>query len=344
MSSGKTSLTIPPTNLKEAIDWVLRVSGRDSGQDDNGAIKGLAKEVKNLLDKDAGVVAQGILEVMGETFDKVVEGLNKLHGQNSISTFVLRGLLKKVRTNLEHVSDYGSAASPALIKKLCGLLQKDVESPGHGPIRKFAEGLKTFVETNNGIFKSQYVYAYNNSDAPWPTQPGEKERCAYIFLGLLPLVFYFLPYLYAKCTTQGDWHSESLSNGKLTIFMESDAVGFKAKLETSKQGKDVTTRIGEKCFQEIKNAYESANPSYGHFIKHYESRARALSSTISDSPLLKCFAVASPFFTPNETYDVQSTIPVSPSFLGYSGTAALAGGAYGFNLGGLGTLMSALLA
>eukprot|EP00371_Babesia_bovis_P000972 XP_001609619.1 variant erythrocyte surface antigen-1, beta subunit [Babesia bovis T2Bo] len=52
-----TSLTTPPTNLKEAIDWVLRVTGRDGKKNDKaaasppkfGCLCYLAKAVKDLL-------------------------------------------------------------------------------------------------------------------------------------------------------------------------------------------------------------------------------------------------------------------------------------------------------
>ncbi|GIX65487.1 variant erythrocyte surface antigen-1 family protein [Babesia caballi] len=353
MTTGK-SLTDAPTNLKEAMDWVLRMSGRDSNKTENAAIKGLAEEVIKLLDKDAGEVAQGVLRVMGETFDKVIKGLKDFQEQHKIGTTALRGLISRVRKSLQKVTDYGSAAGTAYLEKLRGLLQKDVINPGHGPIGKLADGLKKFVETNNGIFKSQYEYVYNKSDTTWPTQPGEQQRCAYIFLGLVPLVFYFLSDLYYWCEGTGGWSGQSLSKGNLKNFMESEALGFKGQLNQTKNGSHVAN-ILKSAFSELNTGYEAAkknpptNPfqdlSYGSFIRHYERLARAASfGTTSDYPLKKCFAIATPFFTPNSTHRVQSTSPATPSFAGYSSVAALAGGAYGFNLGGLGTFTGGLLA
>ncbi|GIX62249.1 variant erythrocyte surface antigen-1 family protein [Babesia caballi] len=350
MSGSGNKLTDPPKNLKEAIDWVLRVSGRDNGHNEAEGIKGLAKELITLLDKDAGEVARGVLGVMGVNLKKVVGDLKNLDNPTAFfSTFVLRGLIDKVSKSLQKVTDYGSAAGTAYLEMLRELLQKDVAGKGHGPIRKFAEGLKTFIGWNgnavgqDGLGKQDYKSAYK-SEATWPTQSGEKETCAYIFIAILPLVFYFLPYLYAKCNENGDWNGFNLSTGNLKNFMESEALGFKGQFETAKNGSDVATLIGGTCFPEIKSAYESVNPTYGFFIDHYERRSRVLYPINSDSPLLECFAIASPFFTPKDTYDVQSTNPATPSFTGYSGLTALGGGAYGFNLGGLGTFVSALLA
>ncbi|GIX64267.1 variant erythrocyte surface antigen-1 family protein [Babesia caballi] len=361
MTDGKKSLTDAPENLKEAIDWVLRVSGKENGQNDNGAIKGLAGELVKLLGNDASEVARGVLRVMGENLKRVVEGLESFQNKNTIGTTALRGLMKKVSKSLQKVTDYGSAADRAYLEKLREMLQQDVTNPGEGPIGKLAQGLANFIGWNGnavaqgGIGKQgSYASSYKN-EATWPTQSGEKETCAYVFLGLLPLVFYFLSYIYYWCKSRDGWSGQKFnSQSELKTFMESDAVGFRDHLKDSKQGSDVATRIGEKCFQEIKNAYESAkknpptnppqDPPYGSFIKHYERLARELSPSHSEYSLIKCFAIATPYFTPNVTYTAQSTSPATPSFLGYSGPAALAGGAYGFNLGGLNTFLNAFLA
>ncbi|GIX65022.1 variant erythrocyte surface antigen-1 family protein [Babesia caballi] len=340
--SGQKSLTDPPTNLKEAIDWVLRVSGRDNGNNDDEAINGLAKELIKLLDKDAGEVARGVLTVMGKSLTKVVEGLESFQKQHKIGTTALRGLINRVGKNLKKVTGYGSAASPAFIKMLRVLLQNDVINPGQGPITQLADRLKKLVETNSGMFKSQYEYSYNKSDATWPNKPDEQERCAYIFLGLLPLLFYFLPYLYAKCTDKGDWNSKGLANVEVKEFMASDAIGFKTDLDDSKNGSAVAELIDTTCFGEIKTALGNTKPeeiNYATVIRHLE-KSVAETSPPSDSPLTKCFTIASTFFTPIDTYTVETSSPVIPSLLGYSGLTAVAGGAYGLNLGGLGTFTS----
>ncbi|GIX61167.1 variant erythrocyte surface antigen-1 family protein [Babesia caballi] len=85
----KRSLTEPPTNLKEAIDWILRVTGKD-GQDKGGkgeqAIKALTEEVKNLLQgvkgSDPGLSQQ--------EFEQVTQALGT--GSNGLITKLAEGL------------------------------------------------------------------------------------------------------------------------------------------------------------------------------------------------------------------------------------------------------------
>ncbi|GIX62390.1 extracellular matrix-binding ebh [Babesia caballi] len=344
-------LTQPPENLKEAIDWVLRVSGRDSKNNENDAIKGLAKEVKKLLSNDAREVAEGVLRVMGENLKKVVGDLKQLHGKNEISTFVLRGLLKRVHTNLKHVSDYGSAASPALIKKLCGLLQKDVESPGEGPIGKLVKGISTLIgckaynqftgqgliKQNGGPYTSAYPSAshWNNISEP------DRRACALMFMGIGPILFLFLTYLYWNCEqSNGHWKSSSfsgsVSSDALSAYL--DAMGFK-HAEFNQQ-KNQASQIAEVLKQAFSELNENVTSAYSCYL------GRLLNEAITNDnfPLSLSYLIATSFFTPNDTYTVEISSPATPSFLGYSGLAALGSGAYGLNLAGLGTFMSALLA
>ncbi|GIX64334.1 variant erythrocyte surface antigen-1 family protein [Babesia caballi] len=287
MTTGQKSLIVPPKNLKEAIDWVLRVSGKDSSNDDS-AIKGLTGELIKLLDKDAGEVARGVLEVMGKSFDKVVKGLKDFQDKNAISTFVLRGLIEKVSKSLQKVTDYGSAAGPAFIKEVRGLLQKEVINPGEGPIGKLADGFKMFIGWQNntvgqdGIGKpGGYQSKYDRNEAKWPSKPDEQKTCALIFLGLLPLIFYFLPYLYAKCNEKGDWNSKGLANGEVKEFMESDAVGYTGNLGI-KQGSDVAN-ILKSSFGELNREYESAKKTIPR-VRIKMSLTATSSTTMSAGP------------------------------------------------------------
>ncbi|GIX61812.1 variant erythrocyte surface antigen-1 family protein [Babesia caballi] len=51
MTTGKNSLTQPPKNLKEAIDWVLCMSEKDVNGGGRDAIKKLAEQLISLLTK-----------------------------------------------------------------------------------------------------------------------------------------------------------------------------------------------------------------------------------------------------------------------------------------------------
>ncbi|GIX63503.1 variant erythrocyte surface antigen-1 family protein [Babesia caballi] len=356
MSSGKTTLTIPPTNLKEAIDWVLRVSGKDNGQDDNGAIKGLAKEVKNLLDKDDGDVAQGILDVISPFIGVVTKGFSVMSADSNVKNRFVRSPAAFIGTfkgKVELVRDYGTAVDDGRISQLIDLLQKDVHSPGSGPITKLADGLKTFIGWtgatvgNDGIGKNgQYTSSYKK-EVTWDSlkdNEAGKKTCALIFLGISPILFYTLLFLYWVCSDgTPSWKGDKLTSGSLKTFMEK--MGFSVnQLDDSKQGSKVATSIGNTCFGEIKTAFGSGKPAETHYATVVKSleESKNLSIHPETFPLSACHRIASPFFTPNDTYTLESTSPATPSFAGYSGLSALAGGAYGFNLGGLGTFMSAL--
>ncbi|GIX62159.1 variant erythrocyte surface antigen-1 family protein [Babesia caballi] len=355
------SLTTPPTNLKEAIDWVIKIST------ENGAIKGLAEELLKLLDKDAKDVAEGVLRVMGKSLKGVVEGLKKSHSQ--IPSRGLQGYLSNSKTFLDTVSHYGTAVPEQRRKTFIKWLEKDATKGTGGPISTLADGLKKFIgyqgngkPDSTGIIKSRNSYQSAYDGKQWSDVEDQKNVCAKIFLGVAPLIFYLLPFLYWKCKLPANedcgWKEKNLNHEPLQKFMGSEAIGFKAELHESKKGSHVTTLIGSTCFKEIETAYEqgkkeaqknlstktlSMEPYYATVIRHLEQSATSKPSP-STSPLSCCFAIASPFFTPNPLYIVEFTSPATPSFLGYSGLSTLAGGAYGFNLGGLGTLMSALLA
>ncbi|GIX63475.1 variant erythrocyte surface antigen-1 family protein [Babesia caballi] len=361
----KKSLIQPPENLKEAIDWVLRVSGRDNGRNDNDAIKDLAEEVIKLLDKDAGEVAGGVLRVMGENLKKVVEGLKKNHSQ--IPSRGLQGYLSNVKTYFTTVSHYGTAVPEERRKSFIKWLERDATKGTGGPISALADKLKQFMGckgpkqfSGEGLIdkSNTYTSAYLENTT-WANVPEtNRSTCALMFLGIVPMLFLFLAYLYWQCTDTKGWkdmtHDESGSSGpgKDDLKMFFEAIGYKnCKINDSKKkGFDIAGFL-ESAFSELQTAYTEAkpnhpqngSPSYPAFLGKLQDKAPT-STPSTDSPLSCCHLIASNFFTPNDTYDVKSTSPASPSFAGYSGLTALAGGAYGFNLGGLGTFMSALLA
>ncbi|GIX63768.1 variant erythrocyte surface antigen-1 family protein [Babesia caballi] len=172
MTTGK-SLTDAPTNLKEAIGWVLCMSGNDvpshytSGQE---AIKMLAEKITSLL---ANVRVQGV------AVSTLIQGDAKGHGS------------------------LGS----------------------HAPINSLAEGLKHLVESPNGMGKN-YKFAYYYHDL----SNAVDDQIVNIFLGIIPLLFFGLGFLFWKC--QGGWKTLALGSGPLKSFM--DAVGFTGHIDTSK--------------------------------------------------------------------------------------------------------------
>ncbi|GIX62585.1 variant erythrocyte surface antigen-1 family protein [Babesia caballi] len=277
MTSGK-SLTQPPENLKEAIDWVLRVSGGDhhGGFDTDRLVK--------------AVVKPDDLNMKGQTIN--------------------------IRS---------------LVDALCNGLKSFVGYQCSG--RKVNIG-------QNGIVKPDFAYtsAYTGSwhtdvSVGSPQNPTDKEiTCASIFFTAIQLIFEGLTELYYNCNK--NWSRQSLNGNSnaLKHFMEKN--GFSDnQLNTDMKGERIMSQA-LKGFEEFDAAYNPILTSLDALRSQLEQNAW---SNPSNYPLSALYILATYVY-------VHSASPATPSFLGYSGTAALAGGAYGLNLGGLGTLMSALLA
>ncbi|GIX61412.1 extracellular matrix-binding ebh [Babesia caballi] len=350
ISSGK-SLTQPPGNLKEAIDWVLRVSGRDNGQKDNGAIKGLAKELIKLLDKDGSTLAS---EVSG-IFSKARSGLQSAKQKDAREAFMLNAYLSDI-------TRYGRTLNDEELDHLKTTLQKDVSHPGElsgGPISQLAEGMKKFIgyqgngkpNGNSGIGCEDYESSYNSATERWSSlNPSQHRICALILLGIMPLLYFGLSYLYWLCTEEEEggkdprWSNLKINGSgnnqdALKKFLEKVGFSDTSKLNSSKTGQNIVSFL-KSGFTELKSAKAASN-SYATFLS--ELQKAELKSSSTSFPLISLYLISYYYIT-YPLYTVESTTPATPSFAGYSGVGALAGGAYGFNLGGLGTFMSALLA
>ncbi|GIX61897.1 variant erythrocyte surface antigen-1 family protein [Babesia caballi] len=358
MASLQKSLTDAPENLKEAIDWVLRVSGRDSGQDDNDAIKGLAEEVKNLLDKDAGTLA---IRVDG-FFRTARSGLKSADRSTAREAFILKSYLSDI-------THYGRPLNEKQLGHLKEALQKDVEGPGAssgGPISNLADGLKTLIgyqgngntpDGNSGIGCQDYESSYKSATERWNSlTPDQHRTCALTLLGIMPVLYFGLTYIYWWCTEEsssdpgwaqhkvdGSGASPPQNKQALKTFLEK--VGFSdiTKLNGQKTGSEIVQFINT-GFKEIQIRGNDAKESYSKFLGKLQKMAlESLTSNPNSNPLTSLYLLSYYYIT-YPLHEVQSTSPATPSFLGYSGIAALAGGAYAFNLGGLGTFMGALLA
>ncbi|GIX64679.1 uncharacterized protein BcabD6B2_41140 [Babesia caballi] len=349
MTPGKKSLTDPPKNLKEAIDWVIQI------KDDNEAIKGLAKELQEMLKHDGSEVAMKVLDKYRLVSESVIRGL-KSHTNE-----------KNRLTSLS--SEWGFAAPYAALDRLSrGLDPFDPQSAAHVNrktlehwvskvqektletlISELATSLEKFITSTSGILTSLSSESTYKSDAKWESlQAAERKECAIIFLAILPLLYIGLTYLYWRCTPDAgstpsniSWSGQKLTDDKgLKKYIE--ALGYNENLNDQNTGGKIVSEIMNNMFSgELKSANVSSN-SYPEFLEKLQGEAPK-STPSTTSPLTYLYRVSYYYIT-HPIYDVQSTSPVTPTFAGYSGTAAMAGGAYGFNLGGLGTIMSALLA
>ncbi|GIX63767.1 variant erythrocyte surface antigen-1 family protein [Babesia caballi] len=199
-----TPLTDWPENLKDVIDWFLRVGEMDKDGDGLGN----TTKLKDAVDKLAG-------------FTEATEGLGK---------FYIEGLFKKVTEGLQQLIGYDSG---------------DRELNGEGIGRKQS---------------SPYTSSYSGQ-AKWEANlnsatSSEAQKAASIFLGSMPMVYYFVTYLYFKCTVGRDgWSGNKLTDNQqgLGFFMVSmDFVSD--QLNGTKSGSDIA-----KLMDDEPNGFDGLN-------------------------------------------------------------------------------------
>ncbi|GIX64665.1 variant erythrocyte surface antigen-1 family protein [Babesia caballi] len=318
MSAGKKKLTEAPTNLKEAIDWVLRVSGGDLTYAINTSALNVA--LPKLL--EVPVNNEGFLV-------KSIDAI-KLRDRNPCP-------ITAVATGLQKFIGYEFKKDTTKNTYTISIGQNGVVK--QGVIYTSSNG-KPQPQTppSNGTYTSAYYSSSWSTDIEVngvQTKDEKRNTCVINFFIAVEKIFEGLTELYYNCKTE--WAGQSLSGSSdegLKHFM--DRNGFeKAKLNSNMTGEQIISKALN-GLKEFDTAYDSAgsNPSLETFRSQLEQNAM---SNPSNNPLSALYILATYAY-------VQSTIPASPSFLGYSGTAALAGGAYGLNFAGLGTFMSALLA
>ncbi|GIX61468.1 variant erythrocyte surface antigen-1 family protein [Babesia caballi] len=123
-NSGKR-LTDCPSNLKEAIDWILRVTGKDGGQGADGqAIKALTQQVKTLLGE-----VQGSDPKLSAVITKVRQALG--NGSD--------GLIPKLAEGLATFIGYQDGNNQ-------GLIGVDGIAVSNDPLERLRDGVLKFVE------------------------------------------------------------------------------------------------------------------------------------------------------------------------------------------------------
>ncbi|GIX64336.1 variant erythrocyte surface antigen-1 family protein [Babesia caballi] len=286
MTAEPKKLTQPPENLKEAIDWVLRVTGGDN----------------------APMI---YMPLFINDVDKIVN--------------------KYLYTN------------DAFPGKIIRSIEDDKGSFPEGPIKKLAEALRKFIGyqwekkssnpsewkiNGSGIVKHGVIYTSSKGQPqPQPPPDDSKKKALQNFFTAIEKIFEGLTELYLKCKTE--WKTENLGGNSggsnLKEFMAQN--GFE---ETQLNPSMTADKIASEALQGLKEfdkAYNSLPTSLDAFRSKLQQTA--ISRPI-DYPLAALYILATYAY-------VQSTSPATPSFLGYSGLTTLGGGAYGFNLGGLGT-------
>ncbi|GIX64741.1 variant erythrocyte surface antigen-1 family protein [Babesia caballi] len=284
-SGQKKSLTEPPQNLKEAIDWVLRVSGRDSNNDGKQAIEGLAGTIQAMLNGDPGDLREEVQEMFGEVRNGVIQKLmsNKPSEPEWGFTVPIAHLNDISGSLITAVKD-----APRLVRdvdEISKWLKQDIDSH-NGPISDLAGKLKTLLGCNgynkfdgSGLIQNgnSYKSAYPES-LRWPTEPSDQKTCALIFLSCCRLIYYGLTYLYWQCESKdGNWKDQQFQKSGPTNSLSAylDAMDYSETMFDQ----------GKKNGSHIATVLQSAFPE---LTKHATNRYPSCSLIRSCRPLFDC--------------------------------------------------------
>ncbi|CDR94276.1 hypothetical protein BBBOND_0105850 [Babesia bigemina] len=187
------SLTDPPHNLKECIDWLIAVRGDDGKKN----VVALGEAVhKFLADKPVGKMEVPALEEV-----KLItkEFLEKPELQNRRA---VRAILRRFNKPMRKVgfchrlfgrivdSDYENVIETK------GLTAENIAEN----IGEIVEGCKTFLDHIK--IPDQYKSAYG-PEATWDASCSEKpEACAVIFVGIAPMLYAGIQSLWKICTAR----------------------------------------------------------------------------------------------------------------------------------------------
>ncbi|GIX65167.1 variant erythrocyte surface antigen-1 family protein [Babesia caballi] len=281
-----TKLTDCPSNLKEAIDWVLRVTGKDGVDKSlkNSNIEALGTEVRVLLASLKGANLPDIRGIMGEIENDDGSGYGPISK-----------LAKALRVFI------GYDGGPRGTIEGTGIAMK----PKSNSDRPY-DGLSEWKKNNS----AGYFFSYPR-EATWlrdvqhaglmDGQKKAKEICALILLGCMPILYYGLTYIFWRCNygTRDTWKdmrfdgkdgsTRAGGGGSLFEFMQNlgymrhslshNRCGAVMKsVAKSLQDLDVSTYGGYSAFlnQLERNAkrnlktYAGSYPLYGLYYAAYE--------------------------------------------------------------------------
>ncbi|GIX63765.1 variant erythrocyte surface antigen-1 family protein [Babesia caballi] len=218
-----------PSNLKEAIDWILRVTGKDGQSVPGGdGSSGLAGAVSKLLS---------------------AADIEQLKPPITIN----KGLIENLATGLAKFIGYDNSRQGTITNGGIAAVPSAGGKP-HYSIQSASSG---------GYY---LTYDPGNSGCNWndvQTSATNKEICARIFLSVIPLIWSALSYLYFKCRQGAEWHEEIFVGGPLGDFMFSMWLN-PSRLQKNQKGNHVVTSALSK-FEEFKTA--QTENSYADFVQ-----------------------------------------------------------------------------
>ncbi|GIX63479.1 variant erythrocyte surface antigen-1 family protein [Babesia caballi] len=235
-SSGKP-LTDCPSNLKEAIDWILRVAGKDGGGGNDNGPK-LAQAITELPEFKEAIKAAA--KKLRENSDvNMALALEKLEASGTLGE-----LINKLADGLKGFIGY--QGNDGTIGQIIGIAMKPTENNG-----KPYESRNKAKEDSAGYisYKKGYIWSYPKG-MTWQNgwnnpSHAEAKTCARIFLSCIPLYYYGLGFLFLKCQKpeiEGGWSDHSLNGDKdLTYFLRSQGFGREELRDDKKTGSHVVS-------------------------------------------------------------------------------------------------------
>ncbi|GIX61599.1 variant erythrocyte surface antigen-1 family protein [Babesia caballi] len=258
MSTKK--LTDCPSNLKEAIDWILRVTGKDgqdSGIGDDGGTAGLANAVTVLLE---GVKSSSL--ELNTKLEAIMEAL-KAGSPNGLIDNLATGLAKFIGYETRHGSS-GQLGTD-------GIGQRPKDNSGYGDANQgkpyYSLGKYNSARQSHQVSAGYYLtYNPEGEGGKWDSSfngNGNATTCARIFLSVIPLMWFALSYLYFMCRDGGTWNTLNLNESALSEFILSMWFG-PSRLQRGQNGEHVASKALGKFteFQEAKS-----ETSYADFVK-----------------------------------------------------------------------------
>ncbi|GIX62468.1 variant erythrocyte surface antigen-1 family protein [Babesia caballi] len=326
MSPGqKKSLTETPKDLKGAIDWVIQI-------DDLNKINDLAEALEKLVKRDgsdAAVRVKGVYEMICEKFCNISDTLDERPSP------VLKYYLKNLET-FDRVQPSGNETNEDILKRLKGESGNFKYS-----ITTLAGSLQTFLGCDTselmsfngkGIISSSpsnYNPAYKNAD--WKSE--EASECAVILLAICPMLYLGLGLLYGMCGPSCIWSKKNISTSYIKTFLAD--MGFsKGNLNKNKKGSDIVPYLSG--FTELSTGNAKSN-DYPNFLGKLQEKALESQTPPNPSHPLTSLYLLSYLYLTSPAYS-ETSITTSKASIATLGATALAGGAYGLNIGGLDTL------
>ncbi|GIX62176.1 variant erythrocyte surface antigen-1 family protein [Babesia caballi] len=230
----KKKLSIPPINLKEAIDWVLRVSGYDisCGYENGGkrAICDLAYAMfsnHDTMTNGMPVAVEKLFKseeifksLLGDKISKYCEAIGLSLQDEAVTSAFTNGLPKAIPIWIKADIDYSD-----------------------GPITEFVRGLAKFIGWDEkgrgtincyGIANCYYESAYDKHSILNYDEGTNKTTAVTTFLDAVIVAFVSLTYLYWQCHSKkyansikcGEWSQQTFCDDMSNIGSFLKAAGF----------------------------------------------------------------------------------------------------------------------